>query len=289
MDNLSALWETFSLTESEGSMYNVDDGGLEGKFLLAARFFTVRALNIEAIARTFKLLWHTKRGFEVRDMGDNRMLFIFSEKSDADRVLAGEPWSFDRFLVALKRIGRQTEMKGLVFDSAHFWLQVHDLPISSLKLRVAQDIASVAGEVLNTGAEDEDYEGSQFLRVRVKIDITKPLCRGRKIGLSSGEEGWVSFKYERLPNVCYWCGRLTHHDRDCSVGLKRKGASREVDKQFGPWLRANTPNLAKKSVIRVAGYEEEVNEDIGAATSPEWGNGGDADELNILHKKDGSD
>ena len=71
MDNLSALWETFSLTESEGSMYNVDDGGLEGKFLLAARFFTVRALNIEAIARTFKPLWHTKRGFEVRDMGDN--------------------------------------------------------------------------------------------------------------------------------------------------------------------------------------------------------------------------
>ena len=68
---------------------------------------------------------------------------------------------------------------------------------------MAHDIASVAGEVINTGAEDEDYEGSHFLRVRVKIDITKPLCRSRKIGLSSGEESWVSFKYERLPNVCY--------------------------------------------------------------------------------------
>ena len=122
LDNLSALWETFSLTGSEGSKYNVDDGGFEGKFLLAARFFTVRALNIEAIARTFKLLWHTKRGFEVQDMGDNRVLFIFSDKFDVDRVLAGEPWSFDRYLVALKRIGRQMEMKGLVFDNAHFWL-----------------------------------------------------------------------------------------------------------------------------------------------------------------------
>ena len=64
---------------------------------------------------------------------------------------------------------------------------------------------------------------------------------------------------------------------------------REIDKQFGPWLRANTPNLAKKTVIRVAGYEEEVNEDNGAAPSPEWGNDGDKDELNILQNKDGSD
>ena len=120
MDNLFALWDTFSLTKSEGSKYNINDGGFEEKFLLVARFFTVRALNIKAIARTFKLLWHTKRGFEVRDMGDNRVLFIFSENSDVDKVLAGEPWSFDRYLVALKRIGRQTEMKGLVFDSAHF-------------------------------------------------------------------------------------------------------------------------------------------------------------------------
>lgn len=45
------------------------------------------------------------------------MLFIFSEQTDVDRVLAGEPWSFHKYLVSLKRIGRQAEMKGLVFYS----------------------------------------------------------------------------------------------------------------------------------------------------------------------------
>ena len=159
MDNLSASWETFSLTESKRSKYHVDDGGLEGKFLLAVRFFTSKMLNIEAIARTFKLLWHTKRGFEAHDMGDHRVLFIFSEKSDVDKVIAGEPWSFDKYLVALKPIGRQTEMKGLVFDrSMILWLQVHDLPIGCLKLRVALDIALVVGDVINIGAVDEDYD-----------------------------------------------------------------------------------------------------------------------------------
>lgn len=193
MENLSSLWESFSLTESEGSKFQVDDNGLEGKFLLAATFFTGRVLNIEAITRTFKTLWHTKKGFEARDMGDHRVLFIFYAQSDVDRVLEGEPWSFDKALVALKRIRHQTEMKGLVSDSAYFFIQVHDLPIGSLKLRVAKDIVSVAGEVVNMGEAEEDYEGSHFKRVRVRIDITKLLCRGRKIGLRDGEEGWASF------------------------------------------------------------------------------------------------
>ena len=171
----------------------MEDDGLEGKFLLAARFFTGRVLNIEAITRTLKILWHTKKGFEARDIGDHRVLFIFSEQIEVDRVLVGESWLFDKYLVALKRIGHQTEMKGLVFDSVFFWIQVYDLPIGSLKSRVAQDIVLVTGEVVNSRAAEEDYEGSHFKRVRVRIDITKLLCRGRKIGLRDGEEGWASF------------------------------------------------------------------------------------------------
>lgn len=82
---------------------------------------------------------------------------------------------------------------------------------------MAQDIVLVVGEVITMGAAEEDCESSHFVRVCVRIDITKPLCRGRKIGLSNGEEGWVSFKYELLPNLCYWCGRLTYYDKDCSI------------------------------------------------------------------------
>ena len=87
---------------------------------------------MEVIARTFKLLWHTKKGFKVCDMGNHRVLFLFLEESDIDRVVAGEQGTFDKYLVALKRIQSQTEMEGLEFDSAHFWIQVHDLPVGSL-------------------------------------------------------------------------------------------------------------------------------------------------------------
>lgn len=84
------------------------------------------------------------------------------------------------------------------------------------------------------------------MQVRVFVDITKPLCRGRKIGLNNGEDSWVSFKYERLPNLCYWRGRLTHHDKECSLWSKQKGLIKEGDQQFGSWLRASTQTLGKK-------------------------------------------
>ena len=256
METLSNMWEKFSLTESEGDKYQVRDNGPVGQYVLAARFFMSRVLNMEAIARTFKLLWHTKKGFEVRDMGDHKILFVFSEASDVDKVLMGEPRSFDKSLVALKRVQRHTDLKGLIFDSTSFWIQGLDLLLNNMILGVVKDIISMVGTVINCEAEDEEYVGGNFMRVRVNIDITKPLCRGRKLALSNGDESWVSFKYERLPNVCYWCGRLTHHDKECSLWQKRKGTLKVGDQQFGSWLRANTPNFAKKPIVRVEGYEE---------------------------------
>ena len=62
----------------------MSESGLEGTHLLVARFFTGRVLSMEAIARTFKLLWHTKKGFEVRDMGNHCVLFVFIEDFDID-------------------------------------------------------------------------------------------------------------------------------------------------------------------------------------------------------------
>ena len=46
----------------------------------------------------------------------------------------------------------------------------------------------MVSKVLNSGVGSDDYEGSNFMLVRVQVDITKPLGRGRKIGLSDGEE-----------------------------------------------------------------------------------------------------
>ena len=42
----------------------------------------------------------------------------------------------------------------------------------------------------------------------------------------------------------------------CFLWQKRKGTLKEGEQQFESWLRANTPNFAKKIIVQVEGYEE---------------------------------
>lgn len=50
---------------------------------------------------------------------------------------------------------------------------------------------------------------------------------------------------------------------------------KEGDQQFGSWLPASTPNIAKKTLVRVAGYEKEVIKETEMNSSGGGGGGGD--------------
>jgi len=104
----------------QGSEFVVREEQGLGEFLLAAKFYTRKVLNMEAIAKTFTLLWKTRKGFEIRDMGDHMVLFVFPKASDIDRVLLGEPWMFDKHLVALKRMDMNEDIRELDFSMTRF-------------------------------------------------------------------------------------------------------------------------------------------------------------------------
>ena len=50
---------------------------------------------------------------------------------------------------------------------------------------------------------------------------------------------------------------------------------KEGDQQFGSWLPASTPNIAKKTLVRVAGYEKEVIKETEMNSSGGGGGGDD--------------
>ena len=88
---------------------------------------------------------------------------------------------------------------------------------------VAFKLGDTLGSVIRTG-DLSDMRGGTFMRVRVSLNILDSICHGRRITLGQNSDGWVSFTYERLPNICYWCGRFTHDDKECSVWLQSKGS-----------------------------------------------------------------
>lgn len=90
----------------------------------------------------------------------------------------------------------------LPFDYVSIWVQVHGIPPQFLNREVAEKLCEVVGEV-DRSPKTSKMEGGNFIRVRVKVDVNLPLCRGCVFSIEGSKEGWVSFKYERLPNICY--------------------------------------------------------------------------------------
>lgn len=114
-------------------------------------------------------------------------------------------------------------MGDLKFDKVSFWIQIHNLPYSLLSVEVAQSLGGSLGTV-KMPTDQAEMRGGNFMRVRVSIDVSEPLCRGRKVKFDENNEGWVSFMYERLPNLCYWCDKLTHDDKECAIWLQSGGS-----------------------------------------------------------------
>ena len=61
------------------------------EFFIAAKFLINRALNIEAIIRTFSPLWRAVNGFKVQNKGDHFLLFVFDNKKEVEKIFSSEP------------------------------------------------------------------------------------------------------------------------------------------------------------------------------------------------------
>ena len=50
-----------------------------------------------------------------------------------------------------------------------------------------------------------------------------------------GDKTWVTLKYERLPMICFICGRIGHDNRHCNIAMD----GHQVEYQYDDWIRAN--------------------------------------------------
>ena len=205
-----------SLSDIEGPGCCLDNDLSSQEVVLAANFMTKRALNIDSIAKTFTPLWWSRNGFKIRNIGDHRILFVFDDKSKVENIIHGEPWNFDKHLVVMEWYEVRNLVDTLKFDRTMFWVQVHGIPYKYMNVKVVEKICKVLGKVIHS-IDPYETDGGNFMKVRVIMDISLPLCRGLVIALANGEKIWVSFKYECLPNIWYWCGCFDHDDKDCGL------------------------------------------------------------------------
>ena len=88
MEDITNGWNKLSLFDRERGEFKFQAQHKSQEFSIVAKFFTSRALNVEAVARTFNPTWRSKNGFQIQNLGDHQLLFIFENKSDVERFYA---------------------------------------------------------------------------------------------------------------------------------------------------------------------------------------------------------
>ncbi|KAL7183965.1 hypothetical protein ACSBR2_026189 [Camellia fascicularis] len=136
-----------------------------------------------------------------------------------------------------------------------FWVQVHGLPLNNLTKQNGELLGNRIGRLVRVEAHTEGlllYRN--FLRIRVEIDTQQPLPQGLWLQRSKrGSDSWLNFKYEKLSDYCYDCGRLGHESNACKFVSKEQGASSGC----GPHLRTGT---APPTGLPVEHYRRKVDE-----------------------------
>ena len=145
MEELTKSWSCLTLLDIEGSNIQIKEEEAVTDFVLAAKFLTKRALNIDAIAKTFTPLWRSKNVFKIKKEGDHIIPFTFDNRKEIDQILEAKPWSFDKHLMVLQRYDRETDVLDMQFHQITFWVQVHDIQIQFRTRKVVEKICGAIG------------------------------------------------------------------------------------------------------------------------------------------------
>ncbi|KAF7151453.1 hypothetical protein RHSIM_Rhsim02G0183300 [Rhododendron simsii] len=200
-----------------------ETGEIKNLYLMG-RILSQKTINTVALFNVFNVAWKTRSLFSVVNWNNNTFLFHFKDSEDRDTVLRDGSWFVMNNLLVLKPLKEKNTISKLEFDSC----------LVSFSQWTSPD-----GILLDWC----------FLRVRVEVKITKPLPKGfwfRRAPDSIGDL-WISYKYEKLCDFCYACGRLGHDSKSCKFVSREEG----LTSGYGPELRTGRARASKNLIEEI--------------------------------------
>lgn len=104
------------------------------------------------------------------------------------------------------------------FNSTTVWLQVWNLPNNWLAKNTGFRFKSLFKDVLDVIIHETDSTLGRHMKILAVVNLEKPLFRGT--------------------TFCYYCGKVSHLERNCGKKRLDRHASKLKEDQYGEWLRA---------------------------------------------------
>ncbi|RYR31547.1 hypothetical protein Ahy_B01g056354 [Arachis hypogaea] len=143
---------------------------------LVGKIISNKELPFKIIKNTLLGIWGNPEGISISAVERNKILVSIKDMGKGLQILNGRPWSIRGQIFNLQIWSQGISVHEVAHDYLEFWVQIPGLPQEYINADTARDIGNRMGIV----AEVEDPRVEEvlertFLRVKVAIDVSKPL------------------------------------------------------------------------------------------------------------------
>ncbi|KAK3013668.1 hypothetical protein RJ639_008539 [Escallonia herrerae] len=203
---------------------------------IVGRVISDKPLNKAVVRNILSKAWFSPSGIKIKEQ-DNRLLFTFQNENDYHKVLNNRPWTVMGSHLAIREWPPDVALQEVNLTTSPFWVRVYGLPPNRMTSNNAVTIGKqIGGLVQIERSRNGNIRESGFMRLRVEIELEKPLPKGFALKREGKEDTWIQFRYERLPDFCFRCGFLGHVRKWCNRPLDPS-----AEWKFAGDLRPYTP------------------------------------------------
>ncbi|PPS19601.1 hypothetical protein GOBAR_AA00951 [Gossypium barbadense] len=146
------------------------------------------APNREAMYRVFRSLWYKEEEIDFVDLKERIVIVKFGCLEDQSRILNFSPWLFNRCLFSMLPFENKKDIESYEFWLSLFWLKIYNIPIELMDRQMALDVGNAIGELVAIDWTDRYGGWTEFMRIKVNIDVLKPLMRVVRVVNKDGAE-----------------------------------------------------------------------------------------------------
>ncbi|XP_058732616.1 uncharacterized protein LOC131604171 [Vicia villosa] len=206
--------------EGEGFCFDLENEECEAadlRLCLVGRFLCDKPIHVRSMMSRVADIWRSVKGVAIKEATNGLFLFQFEHKLDMEAVINGGPWTYDSHLLILEKVQIGVQIENIPLFHVDFWVQVHNLPAGFMLEKVGKAMGSYIGEFVEYDKNNNTSFWRQYMRIRVKVDVRKPLKQSTKVKNKGVDWCVVNFKYEKLSIFCFVCGLLGHSEQRCEV------------------------------------------------------------------------
>lgn len=191
-----------------------------------------KLVNADGLAQALGNILCPVKGVTCKDLGENHFLFAFLQPFGKRHALEEGSWMFRKDLLIMVDYDETKTIDEMELAFIPIWVRVTKLPFGMMNKATGEVIEEEMGQYMAMDMDEDGTVVGRFLRIKVRLDVRKPLMRGVTVFVGELEKPvWCPVKYEFLPDSCYTCGQIIHADKLCSMASE-KGVVQQYSKKL---------------------------------------------------------